>query len=197
MTTVYVLELENNKYYIGETKKNIDLKRMKNTSEWTKIYKPISIIEKFENGEIDKTNLTRIYMKNFGIDNVRGGAYCSVILDESRKELLSEYLYVINNNMSFDEIICACKQISLQRTQLYFNFLDTGIEFTDVVKKFSKIALNFVKCPICRNDMKIDKETIKIKGQLQDCCVCMENKAEILCKSCSSVNICYECVKHI
>jgi len=84
--TVYVLQLEGGKYYVGRTK-NVE-KRYRDHlagkgSAYTKKYTPISIlkvIEKVDPFEEDKITLE--YMYRYGIDNVRGGSYAMVNLSE-------------------------------------------------------------------------------------------------------------------
>lgn len=56
-------------------------------SAWTKLHKPIEIIEEFEQKSVfDEDNKTKEYMMRYGIDNVRGGTYSSLKL--SKEELL-------------------------------------------------------------------------------------------------------------
>lgn len=83
---LYVLKLIQNKYYIGKTYKDI-LHRFNQHkkgfgAEWTKIYKPVSILEHFETTDkfIEDT-YTKKYMDRFGIDNVRGGSYTKINLE--------------------------------------------------------------------------------------------------------------------
>jgi len=79
-TVVYVLELQNGNYYVGKTE---DLaERMKRHhsgrgSEWTKLHKPIKIIEaRVEtNNNLEKI-LTLQYMRKFGWNKVRGYTWC-------------------------------------------------------------------------------------------------------------------------
>ena len=83
MSTGYVLELENNKYYIGITK-NI-VKRLKkhnngNGSKWTQIYKPIRCIEYFEYSKEKEREYTIKYMKLYGWENVRGAGWTATNL---------------------------------------------------------------------------------------------------------------------
>lgn len=89
MLTIYALELESNKYYIGQTHRatgaNIRFQEHKsgNGSEWTKLYKPISIIETYETESLfEEDILTKKYMIKYGIENVRGGSYTKIDLDE-------------------------------------------------------------------------------------------------------------------
>ena len=87
--TIYILELEDNKYYVGKSKcskKRILQHFNDNGSEWTKLHKPIKILEQFKGDSWDEEKHTLITMDKYGIDNVRGGSYCKIILTESEKE---------------------------------------------------------------------------------------------------------------
>ncbi len=94
---IYVLECANNKYYIGKT--NNPLLRLeqhvnKEGSVWTINYKPINIIETIETSEpLDEDKITKKYMMKYGIDNVRGGSYTKLKLDDWMiKSLEHEFL---------------------------------------------------------------------------------------------------------
>lgn len=87
MVTVYALELEDGRYYVGKTC-NIE-KRFKEhvegykSSSWTRKYRPISVIETIENAHcLDEDKLTVDYMMRYGISNVRGGPYVTIKLSE-------------------------------------------------------------------------------------------------------------------
>eukprot|EP00835_Amoeboradix_gromovi_P004941 NODE_422_length_8880_cov_0.172759.p4 type:complete len:147 gc:universal NODE_422_length_8880_cov_0.172759:5100-5540(+) len=87
MTSVYVLKLEQGKYYVGKTN-NIDRRIEEHFSsqgcEWTSSYKPIEIIETVENvDDLYEDFIVKRYMRDFGIDNVRGGAYVQLELSFS------------------------------------------------------------------------------------------------------------------
>jgi cellular nucleic acid-binding protein len=85
MVFIYVLKLENNKYYIGKTTNpKFRLEQHLNSvgSKWTQKYKPIQIIELIPNcDDYDEDKYTKIYMDKFGINNVRGGSYVQIKLD--------------------------------------------------------------------------------------------------------------------
>ena len=52
-TTIYTLELENNKYYVGKScvpKQRILKHFQEEGNEWTKLYNPISVVELISNG---------------------------------------------------------------------------------------------------------------------------------------------------
>ena len=101
MVFIYVLELRNGKYYVGKTN-NPDF-RLKNHvnsdgSEWTKLYKPIRLIElKPDCDDYDEDKITRQYMDKYGINNVRGGSFVSVKLDKSTINILEKMSNGTNN----------------------------------------------------------------------------------------------------
>ena len=100
-TTIYILKLENNKYYIG--KSNSLEKRTESHmnglgSSWTKKYKPISIEKTIENASsFDEDKYTLEYMHIYGIDNVRGGQYASEALDELQRYNIKKSLWAAND----------------------------------------------------------------------------------------------------
>ena len=85
MVSIYVLKLENNKFYVG--KSNNPIKRLEqhinnSGSIWTNQNKPINIIELIPNcDDFDEDKFTIKYMKQYGIYNVLGGSFCQVELD--------------------------------------------------------------------------------------------------------------------
>ncbi len=93
MISVYVLELEDNKFYIGKTN-NIsrrfeDHKSSNSRSAtWTRKFKPVRIIESYDNADgLDEDRITLEYMIKYGIDNVRGGPYVACDIDSSREHI--------------------------------------------------------------------------------------------------------------
>ena len=86
MVYIYVLKLECKKYYVGKTKslKRLDSHFDHSGSEWTKKYKPIKVIQVIPNcDDYDEDKWTLKYMNKKGINNVRGGIYCSLILSNN------------------------------------------------------------------------------------------------------------------
>lgn len=98
---IYVLMLENNKFYIGKTsnlEKRFNAHINGNGSQFTKKYKPINIHKVYkELSEFDEDNYTKKYMKLFGINNVRGGTYCNINLNTHQMNLLKKELNTIKN----------------------------------------------------------------------------------------------------
>ncbi|EXX72249.1 uncharacterized protein OCT59_002214 [Rhizophagus irregularis] len=97
MTTVYVLECRNNKYYVGKTSRSVDVRFEEHCngsgSEWTWLHQPIRIVEseKTDNSHLELTK-TLDYMNKYGIDNVRGSCYTNVNLSETEIQSIHQYL---------------------------------------------------------------------------------------------------------
>lgn len=87
MIYIYAIKLEKGKYYIGKTNNphfRLQSHFNSNGSYWTKKYKPIKVIEIIPNcDDYDEDKITIQYMDRYGINNVRGGSFVSVKLDES------------------------------------------------------------------------------------------------------------------
>lgn len=98
MVYIYVLKLEQGKYYIGKTNNpsiRIDVHFHSNGAAWTKLYNPIKLVELIPNcDDYDEDKYTKIYMDKYGIDNVRGGSFVSVKLDKS----IIDCLVIMNNS---------------------------------------------------------------------------------------------------
>lgn len=88
---VYILELEKNKYYVGHTKEP-DLKRVldhgytKQSAQWTKLYKPVRLIKTVKGSTCDEDRITLHAMEVFGWENVRGGRWCRMELNNPPRE---------------------------------------------------------------------------------------------------------------
>ena len=101
MEIIYTLELENGKYYVGVSnnpERRIERHINANGSEWTKLYKPVRIIDTHEKrSQFDEDNTTKQMMLDYGIENVRGGSYCKIELEEWQiKSLESEFRGITN-----------------------------------------------------------------------------------------------------
>jgi len=93
MVSIYCLRLQGGKYYVGKTC-NVDFRLEEhfdgNGSEWTRMYKPIGVVAiKHGCDDFDEDKYTKMAMKQWGIDNVRGGSYSQVILDTAVKAVLT------------------------------------------------------------------------------------------------------------
>lgn len=108
MYLIYVLKCQNNKYYIGKTQKLIEerfLEHLINPCSWTMKYPPIEIIHYFElKSHFDEDNTTLEYMRQYGIENVRGGSYSQIWLPKS------QYMTLQNQIIHADDKCYKCKQ---------------------------------------------------------------------------------------
>lgn len=86
--TIYVLRLVNGKYYVGRSNilninRRIRQHCLVDGAQWTKLYKPVAILEflDFCPGYVE-TLKTIEYMRKYGWRNVRGGGYAGANLTD-------------------------------------------------------------------------------------------------------------------
>ena len=112
MTTIhiYVLKCKEGKYYVGKTEKSVEARFQEHLNgeegaEWTRMYRPISIVESLEQANNKYLELTKTleYMEKHGINNVRGGPYCQV--DLSKVEKFNNWIPLTMFLMNVDIII--------------------------------------------------------------------------------------------
>ena len=113
---IYVLELVENKYYVGRTG-NI-LKRIEQHftgcgSIYTMTYKPIKVIEILEEfTKQDERNKTLEFMEKYGWENVRGAGWCSLKISKPKlkfKNIIlskSETLILNENDLEIKRLYC-------------------------------------------------------------------------------------------
>lgn len=94
---VYVLRLENDRYYVGKTHdvetRYADHLNGRGTT-WTKLYKPIELVlVKNCVYSFEEDGFVKLYMYHHGIDKVRGGAYSSEILSDDQIYFLKRELW--------------------------------------------------------------------------------------------------------
>lgn len=100
---IYILRLENDKYYIGKT--NNLSNRLRDHEQgigcaWTSKYKFVKLIETIDTDDVfEEDKCTKIYMSQYGIDNVRGGTYSQVELSDQTKKYLEHELFHANGGM--------------------------------------------------------------------------------------------------
>lgn len=86
---VYALRLEEGKYYVGESS-DIDNRIEDHASEWTMVYRPVSVDDVFpaKHGlkELER-EVTLMYMQEHGWENVRGAGWTRVEMENPPKPL--------------------------------------------------------------------------------------------------------------
>jgi predicted GIY-YIG superfamily endonuclease len=108
--SIYILELQENKWYIGKTYKKVKERFQEHLdgkgSSWTSKYKPIKIHHTIDTcGHVkgaeywQENALTLEYMEEYGIENVRGGSYTNVVLYPEQLR----YLDLVTNPDNFFE----------------------------------------------------------------------------------------------
>jgi hypothetical protein len=101
MTVLYILELEDNKFYVGKTKniiKNPINYFTKNSNPWTQEYKPIKLINTINKPDkSDEEKQIYLLMNQYGINNVRGGYYDSIELSYSDTLTAQKEIYKLTN----------------------------------------------------------------------------------------------------
>ena len=98
---IYVLLLNDNCYYIGKTTKHVDERfneHMKGSAAWTTLHTPIKIIETLNTtNPMEEDSVTKKYMLKYGIENVRGGSYTKITLDDWMIQALKHEFSSIDN----------------------------------------------------------------------------------------------------
>jgi hypothetical protein len=101
MVFIYILQLEREKYYIGKTNQpsiRLDAHFSSNGSGWTKKYKPLAVLEIIPNcDDYDEDKYTIKCMEKYGINNVRGGSFCEIKLNENNIITLNQMIKGVTN----------------------------------------------------------------------------------------------------
>ena len=99
--TIYILKLVENKWYIGRTRNSIMNRYTQHLngsgSMWTRKYKPLNLYKYFNGDLYDEDKYTKIYMAEYGIDNVRGGTYCQLELSTEQKRCLQREIWGVQD----------------------------------------------------------------------------------------------------
>jgi hypothetical protein len=162
---VYVLKLENGKYFIGYTisLKNLREQLEKKNIKWLQKNSFIKILKVYNNcDKFDVDKYTKKYMELYGIENVRGGSYYHFKLNENVIKQIEKEFDISNQNIyeneeedeenkeeyiedSFDklekefEIINKCSRCGSNDHYVYQCFVE-----------FEPVSKNIKRCKRCR-----------------------------------------------
>jgi hypothetical protein len=202
-TTIYILKLNDNKYYIGKTNRTVKERYQEHSdgigSFWTKKYKPLSVVKQIENSSMfDEDRYVKEYMAIYGIDNVRGGSYNQEVLDNNTIKFLKNELRTSNNECykcgSTGHFGSECEYISINDYIQFFidnfnsiNYLEKEIRYlkekyqniktiNDLYETRIKLLCNVLKCDYS----EIDMYTNDIKTYYDKYCNQTNNYIDIL-----------------
>ena len=93
---IYVLKLDQDKYYVGRTRSlqnRIDAHFQHRGAEWTKMHPPIQVVKIIEDAEaFEEDKQVLQLMEQHGIENVRGGSFSRIKLDQASLIVLDRML---------------------------------------------------------------------------------------------------------
>jgi hypothetical protein len=150
---IYVLECNDNKYYIGKTTLQVSVRFAEHLNDdncsFTTKYKPIKILETIKTDDpLDEDKITKKYMILYGIENVRGGSYTKLKLDDWMIKSLEHELkssqdicYKCNTKGHFAKD-CDIDNFNIIKYISKFNTLD---ELTDEINRLNPIYDNIIE----------------------------------------------------
>lgn len=137
---IYVLQLENGKFYVGYTERENGERFIEHFSdegaEWTKKYKPIQVLEFREGTKDDENIVTLELMRELGWFNVRGGKWCKVNMTHPPEELVAHIPINVKNALKTAmSKITSTKYLS---TQQISNTGESNKFMTEIIKQKPK-----------------------------------------------------------
>ena len=203
---LYVLELENNKFYLGLTDKDIETVYDEHINgkncEWTQLYKPINIdrIMKYCD-QFDLDTYTLEYMLKYDIENVRSDMYRNKNFSED------ELIYFQKTLCAYIPSVCIrCGRYSHIFKNCYAHYDINGNIIDNEVDTF-KYHINFYKNDAHHHDdddddddydydvdqSLLDDENEIYKDGIWYCYVCLQDfESESRCRKherkCSKIN---------
>jgi hypothetical protein len=142
MVFIYILQLQQGKYYVGKTNNpryRFESHFCERGSAWTTKYKPIQVVELIPDcDDYDEDKYTRIYMDKYGMDNVRGGSFVTVELDKSTVELLNK----MSNGTNDKCFACGKKGHFVNNCEYhaYMHDFDTIEKIEDEINNITKVS---------------------------------------------------------
>lgn len=135
---IYVLKLEEDKYYVGRTSNiliRIEQHFKGEGAIFTKAFKPIKVIELSEElTKQDERNKTLEYMEKYGWQNVRGFVWCSLEIREPNIK--------INAKNKPKEVKPIVNDIDIELCNLYCNENKSIIEISKIINKTAGFIAN-------------------------------------------------------
>tara|TARA_Y100000389_G_scaffold204202_2_gene255561 strand:+ start:14946 stop:15833 length:888 start_codon:yes stop_codon:yes gene_type:complete len=153
---IYILELEQGKYYIGKTSNpqfRLNTHFKSSDTSWTTEYKPCRIEKLIPDCDsYDEDKYTLKYMSMHGIDNVRGGSFCQI-------DLSPEQINQIKNMIKGAENKCYnCGSNSHFAKDCLKSIVDSHLQSIDKlniqhikqkIREYNQMYENILKLKIC------------------------------------------------
>ncbi|OMJ76931.1 hypothetical protein SteCoe_23600 [Stentor coeruleus] len=173
---IYVIECSSEKYLIGtivESKQDLILALcVSYAPRWTSVYPPLRVLRTFPaTKDMNEDKCTKIYMKNFGISNVRGGKYRELVLSKIEFEKIQNEISECNDDI----------ESTLSCTESYETGSDGVLEESDYEKNNSSVKSGIIEEQETKEIFRVTK-SVKTK-ELVDYTPCQkllrpENKAD-------------------
>lgn len=150
---IYILELEHDKYYVGRTNNittRIEQHKNGEGSAWTTMYKFKSLIRQIKsNDPFDEDKWVKKWMQQHGIDNVRGGSYVNISLDEHTIKFIErEIRGATDNCFKCGGAHFASQCGKIQTNQSKIKSINTPAKFTP---KFGVLANTYDYQQFCKD----------------------------------------------
>ena len=177
MFKIYALQLVDLKYYIGKTNKTVSERFTEHITKsevsWTTLYKPEIILEAYESSNsFEEDNLTKKYMFDYGIENVRGGSYTKIILDDWQlKALEHEFLSIGDKCFKCKKsghIARYCTNSLCDPLDTYLSAFNTSDEINDEVIKLEDAKKNIIQLNLTINQLSKLNLDIKYLDELMN-----------------------------
>ena len=134
MSNIYILELENSKYFIGRTESYQFTLKDHAENKWTSQHKPIALLKLIPNTDImDEEKYLALYMLKYGMDSTRTSQCQEVELTAKMKVKYSQIMKdaTTNNNINDCEhhLAKTHNTVDVQKCSL--------IRFSKIIKYFN------------------------------------------------------------
>ena len=168
---VYLMLLEGDNYYIGSTKYPENIGSLIVTAKWMKIHKPVLLLNTwldFSDSTVSlKTILTLKYMREYGIDKVRGGGYSEVELDEVSRNNINHFLRNMENLESIPDLVKSYKKVKDTQNRIYRSMEYLNLDYRQMTSKFEEFENNEDFHTLDFNDKLTRSKKRKIFGDIK------------------------------
>ena len=184
MVYIYVLRLQQGKYYVGKTDNpdmRLDTHFQEGGSVFTKKYKPIEILEiKEDCTAYDEQHVTQEYMEKYGIENVRGGPWTTMLLSDGEETLIQKMIDSKNDTCyhcgEAGHFIQGCPQRSQTSS------IPSGLD--DMTTKSIPWLRAHIKSAGLSSDDCIEKSELLIRARKASDFLCRKVDTIFMCKFC-------------